>query len=161
MPKDNGYSFGTPREIDALKALEKRYMAKDKLNNGLFIEVKPTGSKVWLYRYTYNGKQERLTIGRYPDISLKDARAIRDETASLVAKGMSPKLEQEKSVVGRSACTTPWKLLNGFVSAWTNQITATALTVKAQWTCLIQLSTQVDFSLIKSTQDGIIGADLR
>ncbi|MDQ9021760.1 tyrosine-type recombinase/integrase [Acinetobacter sichuanensis] len=97
MPKDNGYSFGTPREIDALKALEKRYMAKDKLNNGLFIEVKPTGSKVWLYRYTYNGKQERLTIGRYPDISLKDARAIRDETASLVAKGISPKLEQEKN----------------------------------------------------------------
>lgn len=62
-------------------------------------------------------------------------------------------------MVGRSACTTPWKLLNGFVSAWTNQITATALTVKAQWACLIQLSTQVDFSLIKSTQDGIIGAD--
>lgn len=96
MPRDNGLTFSTPREIDALKPKEKRYSAKDKLNNKLFIEVLSSGIKSWCYRYTLNGKQEKLSIGHYPDVSLKDARQIRDEAASLVAKGISPKQDKAK-----------------------------------------------------------------
>ena len=96
MPADNGLTFSTPREIDALKPKEKRYSAKDKLNNKLFIEVLPSGIKSWCYRYTLDGKQDKLSIGHYPDVSLKDARQIRDEAASLVAKGISPKQNKNK-----------------------------------------------------------------
>ena len=92
--------FSTDREIQNFKAQEKRYSVKDKLNNGLFIEVKETGIKSWHYRYTFEGKQERLVIGRYPDLSLKDARQIRDESASKVAKGISPKREKEDKKAG-------------------------------------------------------------
>lgn len=102
MPVDNGYTFGTPREIEALKPQEKRYMAKDKLNNGLFLDIKPTGRKVWVYRYSFNRKQERLTIGNYPDISLKDAREIRNENATKIAKGISPQQENKKAHKGYS-----------------------------------------------------------
>lgn len=96
MPKLSGLSFSTDREIQNFKAQEKRYSVKDKLNNGLFIEIKESGVKSWHYRYTLNSKQERLVLGRYPDLSLKDARQLRDEAASLVAKGISPKQEKTK-----------------------------------------------------------------
>lgn len=96
MPKINGLFFSTDREIQNLKQQDKRYSVKDKLNNGLFIEVKESGVKSWHYRYSLAGKQERLVIGRYPDLSLKDARQIRDESASLVAKGISPKQDKAK-----------------------------------------------------------------
>lgn len=96
MPKMNGLFFSTDREIQNLKPQEKRYSVKDKLNNGLFVEVWDSGTKTWHYRYSLNGKQERLVIGRYPDLSLKDARQVRDESASLVAKGISPKQNKNK-----------------------------------------------------------------
>ena len=96
MPKMNGLFFSTDREIQNLKPQEKRYSVKDKLNNGLFVEVWDSGTKTWHYRYSINGKQERLVIGRYPDLSLKEARQVRDESASLVAKGISPKQNKNK-----------------------------------------------------------------
>lgn len=101
MPKSNGFFFSTDREIQNLKPEQKRYSVKDKLNNGLFIEVKESGIKTWHYRYSLNGKQERLTIGRYPDLSLKEARQVRDESASMVAKGISPKQEKQDQKAGR------------------------------------------------------------
>lgn len=101
MPKSNGLFFSTDREIQNLKPEQKRYSVKDKLNNGLFIEVKESGIKTWHYRYSLNGKQERLTIGRYPDLSLKEARQVRDESASMVAKGISPKQEKQDQKAGR------------------------------------------------------------
>ena len=88
--------FSTDREIKNLKVGEKRYTAKDTVANGLFLDITTTGVKSWWYRYSLNGKQERLVIGRYPDLSLKDARQVRDESASLVAKGISPKKDKAK-----------------------------------------------------------------
>ncbi|WP_171265237.1 tyrosine-type recombinase/integrase [Acinetobacter sp. ANC 3813] len=88
--------FSTDREIKNLKAGEKRYTAKDVAANGLFLDITTTGVKSWWYRYSLNGKQERLVIGRYPDMSLKDARQVRDESASMVAKGISPKQNKNK-----------------------------------------------------------------
>ena len=83
--------FSTDREVKNLKVGGKRYTAKDAVANGLFLDITTTGVKSWWYRYSLNGKQERLVIGRYPDLSLKDARQLRDESALLVAKGISPK----------------------------------------------------------------------
>ena len=45
---------------------------------GLQLEVKPTGSKLWRFRCTIDGKRTRLSIGEYPAISLKMARTKRD-----------------------------------------------------------------------------------
>lgn len=84
-------TFTTDREILALKEDEVRtYLVKDKLSMGLFIEVKPSGVRSWHYRYTLNGKQERLVLGKYPDLPLKEARRLRDEAATMVALGESP-----------------------------------------------------------------------
>jgi integrase len=80
----------TDTAIKALKAKDKRYLVGD--TGGLVLEVMTSGSKVWRYRYTLHSKrQPLLTIGKYPEISLKAARERRDEWAVLVASGKSPK----------------------------------------------------------------------
>lgn len=57
---------------------------------GLALEVRTTGKKAWIYRFRLNGKQNIATLGSYPDLSLKDARAARDRAAGLVAQGINP-----------------------------------------------------------------------
>lgn len=78
----------TNTAIHALKAKDKRYTVTDE--KGLVLEVFPTGGMLWHYRYRLNGKQERVTLGRYPALSLKLARQLRDERATMVALGQSP-----------------------------------------------------------------------
>lgn len=58
--------------IKNLKAKEQSYRIADQ--DGLAIEVRPTGSKFWRYRYRYAGKANMLTVGEYPIVSLADAR---------------------------------------------------------------------------------------
>jgi integrase len=93
--------FSTDREIKNLKAGEKRYTAKDAVANGLFLDITTAGAKSWHYRYSLAGKQERLVLGRYPDLSLKDARQLRDAAASQVAKGISPQQQKIKEQQGQ------------------------------------------------------------
>ena len=78
----------TDSAIKALKPKTTRYTVTDE--KGLVLEVFPTGRMLWHHRYRLNGKQERVTLGRYPALSLKLARAMRDERATQVALGQSP-----------------------------------------------------------------------
>ena len=52
---------------------------------GLYLEVSPVGSKLWRFKYRYDRREKRLSFGKYPDVSLKDARAKRDEARRLLA----------------------------------------------------------------------------
>lgn len=56
---------------------------------GLTLVVKPD-SKLWWMRYRYNGKERTLSLGNYPGLSLKQARAGRDEAKRLLAEGIDP-----------------------------------------------------------------------
>ncbi|EDZ99967.1 integrase family protein [Burkholderia sp. H160] len=79
----------TESEIRALEPRATRYCVAD--GNGLVIEVMTTGTKVWRFRYTLNGKRRPLaTIGDYRMISLRVARAKAQKYAALVAQGISP-----------------------------------------------------------------------
>ncbi len=57
---------------------------------GLFLLVQPSGGKLWRLKYYYLGKEKKLSIGRYPDVSLKVARERRDEARTLLANGADP-----------------------------------------------------------------------
>ncbi|APA86152.1 integrase arm-type DNA-binding domain-containing protein [Paraburkholderia sprentiae WSM5005] len=79
----------TESEVRALEPRATRYCVAD--GNGLVIEVMTTGTKVWRFRYTLNGKRQPLaTIGDYRMISLRVARAKAQKYAALVAQGISP-----------------------------------------------------------------------
>ena len=70
----------TDTALKALKLKDKTYTVTD--DRGLYVEVFQTGGVVWRYRYRLNGKYEKLTLGKYPALTLKNARLKRDEAAA-------------------------------------------------------------------------------
>lgn len=71
-----------------LKPRETPYKVSD--FDGLFVLVKPTGARLWRFKYRIGGKEKLLSIGPYPETSLAEARARRDAARSMVAKGEDP-----------------------------------------------------------------------
>lgn len=67
----------TDKEVRSLIPGGTRYMRSD--GNNLYIEVVPTGYKYWWLIIKKKGKQTKVYLGKYPDISLKEARAVCDE----------------------------------------------------------------------------------
>ena len=94
----------TDTGLKALKARDKPYTLAD--DRGLYIEVFPTGGMVWRFRYRLNGKQEKLTLGKYPALTLKNARIKRDEAAQAAAMGASPAKQKQLAKVAGPEATT-------------------------------------------------------
>lgn len=78
----------TDIKIRQAKAIEKPLKLADA--NGLYLEVKPSGAKLWRYRYRIAGKENLYAIGDYPTITLAEARKARDEARELIKKGLHP-----------------------------------------------------------------------
>lgn len=57
---------------------------------GLYLEVAPSGGKLWRFKYRFNGKEKRLALGKWPEVTLKDARVRRDEARRLLANEIDP-----------------------------------------------------------------------
>ncbi|MGA1810607.1 Arm DNA-binding domain-containing protein [Sphingobium sp. WW5] len=76
-----------------LKELEVRYASrrsKDyKLGDGggLYLLVRPTGSRLWRMKYRFDGKEKLLSFGRYPEVTLAEARLRRAEAKLALARG--------------------------------------------------------------------------
>ena len=68
----------TDKQIQALRPTEGR-VTKLSDGGGLQLWVTPSGGKLWNFAYRFVGKQRKLAIGPYPVVSLKGARARRDE----------------------------------------------------------------------------------
>ena len=65
---------------------------------GLFLEVAPSGSRIWRMKFRQrDGKENRLTFGRYPEISLQDARERRLEARRLIAHGIDPAVQRDEN----------------------------------------------------------------
>ena len=85
-----------------LKASEKPYKVRD--SEGLYLEIRPTGARLWRYRYRLGGKENMYAIGAYPEVRVNDARRARDEARRLVRKGINPsrhRKEQQQLTVRR------------------------------------------------------------
>lgn len=78
----------TEAKIKAAIIKEKAYRVADE--NGLFLEVRPSGSRVWRHRYSFQNRPSIITYGEYPLITIKEARGKRDATRSLIAHGLDP-----------------------------------------------------------------------
>jgi integrase len=64
-------------KINSLKPKDKPYKVADA--HGLYIDVRPTGTKCWRQKYRYNGKEKLLSHGKYPMVTLAEARELRDK----------------------------------------------------------------------------------
>lgn len=76
--------------------------------HGLYLSVLPSGFKGWRFKYRYGGKEKRLVFGAYPLISLKLARAKRDDARRSLAAGIDP-AEVKRSAKARAAAGTSFK----------------------------------------------------
>src|SRR3990167_503277 len=73
-------------------------------SSGLGIRVMPSGNKSWIYRYTINGKRQKMTLGKYPAIGLKQAREIILQAQRLKEQGINP-IEHQKQEKSRDIYT--------------------------------------------------------
>lgn len=79
-------------KIDKAKPQQKEFTLSD--GKGLYLLIKPNGAKLWRFNYykpfTQPKKRALIGVGKYPDISLQQARAIREEYLSLLAQNIDP-----------------------------------------------------------------------
>lgn len=96
----------TDTKLRALRPKGTAFRMAD--SGGLCVEVRPSGKKVWRYRYRIAGKPSIATIGEYPFVTLQQARTERDRLRNLVKGGASPYLvaQAEKAAqIDRNAST--------------------------------------------------------
>ncbi len=75
-------------KIRNAKPKERGYKMFD--GGGLFLLITPSGGKSWSLKYRFDNKEKKLTLGKYPEISLLEARQKRDEARKQVAHGLDP-----------------------------------------------------------------------
>jgi hypothetical protein len=93
----------TDTTIRTAKPTEKPYKLADE--KGLFLLVNPNGAKWWRLKFRVDGKEKLLSLGVYPETSLKKARADRDAARTLLAEGSRLATVLENSI------TTSLKIL--------------------------------------------------
>lgn len=81
----------TDTKCASLKPKDKEYVEAD--GGGLYLRVRPTGTKSWIFRYTNRGndKREKITLGPYPALSLAKAREEKHKFLRMLAEGVDPK----------------------------------------------------------------------
>ncbi|AVF36982.1 tyrosine-type recombinase/integrase [Rahnella sikkimica] len=75
-------------KVRTAKPEAKAYKLTD--GDGMVLLVHPNGSKYWRLRYRFDGKEKMLALGIYPEVTLADARARRDEARKQLANGIDP-----------------------------------------------------------------------
>jgi hypothetical protein len=75
-------------QIKKAKIRDKPYKLSD--GGGLFLSIRPNGSKLWRQKYRYLGKEKLLSQGAYPEVSLAKARELRDKAKTTLADGGDP-----------------------------------------------------------------------
>ncbi len=93
MPLTDTAIRNAKRGAKAIKLFDER---------GLYLEVSPTGGKWWRLKYRFDGKEKRLSLGVYPDVSLKDARERRDQARKLLANGIDPSANRKAQKSARA-----------------------------------------------------------
>lgn len=81
----------TNTQVKQAKTTDKEYTLPD--GDGLQLRIRPNGSKLWVLKYSqpFTKKRTNLGLGKYPDVSLADARKKRAEAKQLLAKDIDPK----------------------------------------------------------------------
>ncbi|SIO39622.1 tyrosine-type recombinase/integrase [Halodesulfovibrio marinisediminis] len=86
----------TAKKIESAKPSNKLYRITD--SHGLCLEVPPTGQKRWRLRYRVDGKSKMISLGTYPEVTLKEARKKRDVMRVQIADSVDPSLLRKAEI---------------------------------------------------------------
>jgi integrase len=89
----------TDTAVRKAKAESKAYKLADA--GGLYLSVTPAGGKSWRWKYRVDGKEKLMVLGRYPDVSLAQARELRDQVRKQKATGVDPMQERKTAKLVR------------------------------------------------------------
>jgi integrase len=89
----------TDLAIKKARPSDKAYKIFD--SGGLYLQVEPSGGKLWRYKYRFDGKHRLLAIGKYPDVPLLEARRQHQEAREKLAKGIDPSVSKQATKVAR------------------------------------------------------------
>jgi hypothetical protein len=87
------------QELSATAIDKAKPESKDKRlydGKGLFLLITPKGGKWWRFKYSFSGKENTISFGTYPEISLKDARQRRDDARKLLANDIDPSTHRKQ-----------------------------------------------------------------
>ena len=87
----------TDTTIRTAKPRDKEYKLAD--SGGLYLLVTPAGGKLWRLKFRIDGKERKLSLGGYPDVSLAEARKERDAARAKLASGSDPAREKQRQKV--------------------------------------------------------------
>lgn len=102
-------SFVKDAQIKAFRipSDKKRVLLNDEASKNLFLNVTQT-SKAFLFIYEKDKKQKSITLGKYPSLSLSDARRKADELREQIANGLDPQLEKQKTELEFKQVASLW-----------------------------------------------------
>lgn len=100
----------TDTQIRGLKPATRPFKVAD--TDGLFLLVQPSGALLWRFRFKVFGVERKLSLGTYPEVSLKDARQMREEARAKLIDGIDPIEEKrQRRIKEELAAKTTFKLV--------------------------------------------------
>lgn len=88
----------TQVQLKNLKPGQRSVKAFD--GGGLYIEVTPTGSKLWRWKYRFRGTERRLALGAWPEVTLAEARDAREDARRMLRAGIDPSEQRRATKAG-------------------------------------------------------------
>lgn len=123
----------TTVQIRALKPQARPYKVPD--SGGLFLLVQPTGALLWRVRYKVFGVERKLSLGTFPEVSLQQARRLRDNARADVEEGGDPAAEKrQKRLQAELAAKTTFELVaTEYIQKMERECRSPATIKKARW----------------------------
>jgi integrase len=111
----------TDRDIQSFKPIEgqtKPYDKREKNRTGFGVTVFPSGEKSFIYFYTFAGRKRRMTLGKYPECSLKKARTLHREALAILVDKKDPGAEKKKEKIDIRDASTVEGLIEEYIEKW-------------------------------------------
>jgi integrase len=114
------------------KPREREYKLTD--FDGLYILIRPNGSKLWRFAYRFGGKQKQIALGAYPQLTLAEAREQREVKRKILASGKDPSLERRLEKIARQVGGNSFReVADEFLDKLRREGRAAATLKKARW----------------------------